>query len=295
MSGFINNPSTLIPYVRGLLIKALNAEPQDGLGQFIETQSSTQRFEDFAVPGAPPMLRETIGDIQTAGMTDGSIRITPGEFLTKIVVKKADVEDDQLGLIQRRVRDVAQGAWRQRRMEIFRALQDTVTTWVDGAAYFADSHPARGLGAAYDNNLGGSGTTTANVITDLAAVRTALRTFQDEAGQPFNEDVGTIGIIVPPALEQPIRTAIGPGQVSGTNTVFAEGAKFVVVVDGRLTDVNDWYAFNLSGGQKPFVFVDRVGLEMEAFYKDFIWEFPFRARNRATLVHPQLGVRVVNS
>jgi hypothetical protein len=33
---------------------------------------------------------------------------------------------------------------------------------------------------------------------------------------------------------------------------------------------------------------------MGEFYKDFVWEYSFRARNRAAMVHPQLGVRINN-
>jgi phage major head subunit gpT-like protein len=294
MSGFLNNPSTLTPFVRGTLIKALNAEPRDDLGLFCRMQASTQRYEDFAVVGAAPMLREVVGDIQTEGMADATQRIEPAVFSTKIIVKKEDLEDDQIGALEQRVRDVAQGAWRQRRAEVLRAITAN-PTWVDGTAYFADSRPARGRGAAYDNNLAGAGTTTANVITDLIAGTTALRTFQDESGQPFNEDMSTIGIIAPPGLEQPINQALMVGQVGGTNNVFTQLRKWVVVTDARIADANDWYMFVLSGSQKPVVFVDRVSLEMSDHYEDFKWSFSFRARNRAQLVHPPLGVRIVNT
>lgn len=293
MSGFLNNPSTLTPFIRGELIKALNTEPQDALGSFVATVGSQQRFEDFAVIGQAPILREVIGEPQTEGLTDATFRITPAEFTAKMLVKQSDVEDDQLGALLMRIREVASGAWRQRRAEIFRSLTANAN-WIDGAAFFADARPARGRGAAYDNNLAGSGTTTANIITDLAAGLTALRRFQDEQGQPFNEDLTQIGIIAPPDLETPLAQALQTGQVSGTNQIFTQLRRWTVVTDARLTDANDWYMFNLSHAQKPFLFVDRVGLEMTDVYEDFMWRFSFRARNRASLVHPQLGVRIVN-
>jgi phage major head subunit gpT-like protein len=290
---FINHPSLLTPFVKGLLTKALESEPQDGLTQFIQTDNSTQRFEDYTVVGAAPILREYVGDIRTEGMTDAQIRITPGLFRTKIIVKKEDLEDDQLGAIRQRVSDIARGAWRQRRIELIGAVTGNAAWPVDNTAFFADARPARGLGAAYDNNLAGSGTTAANIGGDLQTAIAALSTFQDEQGQPFNEDASTIGILAPPSLKVPFMQVLGNGQVSGTNQVFGGMARFVPVFDGRLTG-NTWYAFNLSGAQKPILFVDRVGLEMGEFYKDFVWEYSFRARNRAAMVHPQLGVRINN-
>lgn len=293
MSGFLNNPSTLVPFIKGELIRALNSEPQDALGSFVQTVNSTQRFEDFGVVGQAPVLREVIGDPQTEGLTDATLRVQPAIFTTDMTVKQEDIEDGQLGALMQRIRDVAAGAWRQRRGEIFRALIAN-GTWIDGAAYFADARPARGRGAAYDNNLAGTGTTTANIIADLATGLSTLRRMQDEQGLPFNEDLTRIGIVAPPELETPLAQALQSGQVSGTNQIFTSLRNWTVVTDARLTDANDWYMFNLGHSQKPFLFVDRVGLEMVDKYEKFVWSFTFRARNRASLVHPQLGVRIVN-
>lgn len=153
----------------------------------------------------------------------------------------------------------------------------------DGAAFFADSHTARGSSGAQDNLLAGTGTSEAQFKTDLATAIAKMRRFKKENGEPFfgTGNLGRLLIVVPPELEFTALSVVAPvngNNVSGADTVMRGWAD--VKVASRLTDANDWYLFSVLPGRKPMRFLyelpmslDYIGEDSETAIRDRMLEW----------------------
>ena len=133
----------------------------------------------------------------------------------------------------------------------------------DGVAMFHDAHPARkDEGGTQDNKLAITGTTTANIQTDLALALQAMLGFVDEAGEPFHGDGEPLQLLVVCAnnLLRNMREALNATIISSTSNVNAGMA--ALYSSSRIT-ASDWYLFRING-PKPFICQEEQPVMFEA-------------------------------
>lgn len=128
----------------------------------------------------------------------------------------------------------------------------TISACYDGGAFFSATHPALGNSGAQSNLLSGGGVTSAQMKVDFNAAIAAFRGMKDTQGAPINDGLDLdLVAVVPPALESAAREFLGADILSNTTNVDKSRAKYIV--DARLTDLTDWYLFNLADpGTMPF-------------------------------------------
>lgn len=301
------NPTLLEAAVRGLLIKTMAQTA--GAGRYVNALatyfSSQRRSEVFAWIGEAPRMRELGADREIIfdGMSDASYTLAADTWAAGIVVKKEDIEDDELGALRMRIMQLASVAALNPDRLVLQALIDGITnTCYDGAAFFSDSHPARGGAPAQDNLYTGTGTSTAQVSADYAGALAQMTSLVAENGEPyFPGDLTELTIVAGPAMRKPLKEALGAELISNTSNVSVDGINNKILISSRCPD-NDWYMLHTGGPVKPLIFLDRVAVKMTAQEDDsdngFEREqhrFKVRARHTAGYAHWQDAIKINNS
>ena len=295
-------PTALEKGVRAEFLTALNGAGPSLVDKFATVISSNSNNEKYGWLGESPQMTELVDELTISSLSDTSYSLTNSVWASGINVKRSDLADEQFGGIAMRIRQMAVKAARHPSKLIIDALVNgTTNTGHDGSAFFSNSHTARGASGVSDNLLSGAGTSTANVQSDLQEAVQALLSYKDEAGDPFSEELTSVGIIAPPNLMQPIREATQAPIISNTSNVGYSGINFEVHFSGRLSDTDDWYVLNLSNPLRPLIFQDREPLELvalegesDAGFMREVYTYKARARYAVGYSHFALACKVVN-
>ncbi len=273
----------------------------------LETQSDVE-IESYNWFGTVPLMQNvTHGTVELAGLRPDNFSLTNQEFQSAIEVERAALERDRLGIITPRIADLGREAARHPGQLIFEHVRDNDNAF-DASAFFADTRVI-GDSANIDNNLAGTGTTIAQLQTDLATAKGQMRLFQDDKGRPMNLAGNTI--MVPAQLDdlmwQALNRSAGDGVNAPIQPVNPSGvysaSGYNVVVNPYLTDVDDWFLFHVGPGVlKPFIFQtekrpvlesdtnpnDRVTIQARTFV------YSVYGRYQTGMTDPRLGVRTTN-
>lgn len=235
--------------------KAYNEAKQPELMVIATTVNSNSASEKYGWLGDMPQLREWIGDRQVKSAEDHDYTIVNKDFEGTVSVDRNEIMDDQMGIIRPRIQTLAMRA-REHPMILLSDLIINGTTGLsyDGVAFFADTH------ASGDNLLAGTGTTEAQILADLSTVRSTMMRFTDDNGEPLGLVPDTV--VCPPELEVTFMkimqsTTFITASAQGVTNVWAGSIKRVIV-NHRLSDVNDWYAFAADLPLKPLIYQDRM-------------------------------------
>lgn len=118
---------------------------------------STTRVTDYGWLGSFPMLREWVGDRVVHALKAGQYSIANKEFEATVEVKRADVDDDNLGVYAPLFQQLGQNAALHPEMLIYALLKLGFNTkCFDGQYFFDSDHEV--AGASVGNTGGGSGT-----------------------------------------------------------------------------------------------------------------------------------------
>ena len=93
-----------------------------------------------------------------------------------------------------------------------------------------------------------------------------LMTFTDDQGDPVNNDLSGLVLVVPYNMLWITREAVNASIISTTSNVMQGVAD--VVAWPWLTDTDTWYLLKTDGVIKPFIFQDREPLEFTSLEKD---------------------------
>ena len=227
--------------------------------------SSQQETEKYRFAGMSPALRQWVGERQAKRIREFSQDTPNVKYEATLEVFNEEIRWDRTGQVQRRIDDLASRAAKHWGALMTSLLEDNNAAY-DGTAYFSDSH-TNDDGATVDN------ITTTNASDDEAPTAAemeaaildmieAMMGFQDDAGEPVNEDLSSILVMVPPKYASAAASAISnpiivDGSASRTNVLTNAMGEFSVrkVVNPRLTSTNDYiYAFRVDGqgGMGPF-------------------------------------------
>lgn len=291
------NPELVGAEVRDELVAGMSVETSDDiLSEFVTMVGSNKASETYVFAGDTPALEAFDDEIAIKSLSGSSQNLVNEEKGAGIEIKKSELEDDQTGIIRLRVGEFSLEQQDDRRRTCLRALNGNGSGY-DGVAFFHDTHPARGSAPAQDNNLAGSGTTTAQVLDDLNLALARLLSLIDEGGRMVNKSLTKVGVIVHPDLRRPILEAIGSNLIGNTSNVSVQGLQWKIAFAAELNDRTDINVFNLSRRLKPILLQSRITGEIEEEYvkKSASYKWYLRVRNAAMLTRYQLGVRIVNA
>ena len=264
----IATPTQLEKGLKGIFFSEAASVPPSLVDNVATLVTSQADSEKYAWIGESPQMEEIIDEVKFVSLSDTGYTITNKEYAAGIAVRSRDVKNDQTGGIAARTRQLASVAQRHVNKLLINALiNGTTNLGYDGVAMFSDTHTARDQQAStQDNLLAGSGTSTANVQTDINAGIAAILNFLAENNEPYTEEINRIAIIAPPALRKPIIEAVQAGIISQTDNVQVDGISWYLHFSGRLTstDVNDWYMLDVGGPVRPLVYQLREGVRFEA-------------------------------
>jgi phage major head subunit gpT-like protein len=219
---------------------------------------STHKQELHQWLGRVPQMIEWI-DVKNVKVLRGmGMTITNKDFEATIAVDRNDIEDDMLGMYQPRIRELSvRAALHPDKLLSLKRQAGTTDLCYDGKAFYSDTH-VEGDSGTNDNLLGGTGTTSSALATDFRTARATLMGFKDDQGEPFIEPAMITGasgaqwmITCPPGLYGSFEELQKAVLLSNTTNVLVNS--FTLIVDNRLTDVNDWYLDYIGGIIKPFI------------------------------------------
>jgi len=102
------------------------------------------------------------------------------------------------------------------------------------------------------NLLTGTGTTLAQLETDIEAAEAAMLSFLDDTGEPWNEGEVKIGIVCNPSLKAKFEKLNTLDQINNSSNGM-KGRISHITYSARLSDVDDWYLGDISDGMKPII------------------------------------------
>lgn len=231
---------------------AQNADPWQRLVMEVPSTTLTETYEWL---GSVPKMAEWIDERKIGDLSEETFSLTNKHYEATVAVDRNALDDNRLGMILPRVRQLGMEAARYpRELVMDTIIAGTSLTGYDGKALFADDHTGG------DNLLVGAGTSVANIQSDLAEAFGAMREFQDDRGRPLNLTPDLV--VVPAELEFPMREALNAA-IIGTNTNVYQGICDILVAP-ELTDANDWYVFNTRGAMKALIYQVRKAPEFVA-------------------------------
>jgi phage major head subunit gpT-like protein len=260
---------------------------------------STGAYEKMGWLGAMPAVQEWVGTMAASELADYDYTVRNRDWYASVPVNQNDLDDDQTATIQAIPDYLVQRILTHPEKLMMELITGgTSGLAYDGVAFFSNASGARTI----DNLLAGSGTTLAQLSTDLNAALVAMAGFTDDKGEILNIK-GNL-IVCPMALENNFKRLVqsaGDPTVTGGNTFNPYAGRFTVIGDARLdaSDVNDWYLFATNEIVKPFVFSMRKTAEPRFFQPDNgltkQWIASSDYRGNAAYGIPHLAVKTVNS
>lgn len=266
--GIISNNLLLEKGLRAEFLKAFNngESPQDVMGMIMETTSNSDS-EKYGWLGEVAQLTEWKDERTLRGLKDFDFTIENVDYESTLKVNKNVMDDDQLGAVKIRIRDLAARAKTHSRKLFFDKIAvGTVDLGYDGVPFFSNSHPESG--SNQDNLLGWSASgavpTTAEFSTAFKAARAAMRGFVDDQGEPRNEGDMKLKVVCGTALESAVEETLNATIIDSTTNALKGAA--TKLVTGRLSGL-DWYLLDESGEIKPFVLQKRSPIKFESMEK----------------------------
>ena len=233
--------------------------------------NSTREDEKHEWLGQATQMSLFKGSRKSSLITSTGYTITNKVYDGSHNIDRDDYERNDSGSMARRLSQIVDVAMNFPNLLLSELIENgtsaTLGLCYDGAAFYSNSHPARKDSGTQDNLLAGTGTTVAQISADIASSLTALRTVKAENGEPFHNN-GDLAMcfMVPPAIEVNFKTAVEATVISNTSNQLVGIGE--VVVNPRLTDVNDWYTFCKSPGSESLIFQIEQNVEFDTTMED---------------------------
>jgi phage major head subunit gpT-like protein len=269
MAQLITTPTELRQNVNILFATEMAKQRAPFTADISTVVTSSAAKEMFPYIGDAPQLVDFSDEVEFHPMSKTTYEVESGEFAVAVGIRRTEVEDDMYGSIVQRIRQMATVASRYSEKLMVNALEANGTGY-DGVALFYSGHPVRGEegvtpgAGVQDNLLATSGTSTANIQTDLDAALTVLGTNKAENGEPYCEGFGEIFIAAPWALRRSIKEAVGAAEIGGTTNVVYNDLRVQLIFSGRFSSSTAWYVGVKDVATRGMIFVDRLSPSFSA-------------------------------
>lgn len=257
-------PELLVEGLNALFLTRVSNEEQDIVRLVANVLTTTKRTETFPFLGDAPSFRKWVTRRKSTVLSTATYSMTVDDWESSLDIDMRDLQDEQIPMLADKVGEMADKASRHRiQLIVEEMVNATTTVGYDGVSFFNDAHPARGnQTATQDNNLAASGTTVANLQADYDAAHVAMSRFVDEEGEVYHGNVRPDFLVVaPPELFRNWSTVLfnttQPNN-DGQNVYRGQGD---LATTARLTDTADFYMLKVNGTIRPFIFLERQGIQ----------------------------------
>lgn len=224
------------------------------------TLNSTNAAEIYPTLGKIPTLREWVGDRVANDLTIYDFMIKNKAYEGTVRVPRPAIEDDSFGIYSNMSTMLGDAAARFPDKLVFALLESGWTaTCYDGATFFSTTHPYAG---GTQSNKG----TTAFSSAAYAAARAQMMSLKDDGGELLG--ITPSLLMVPPGLEEAARLVLNAQFVPNTAGTATQSniwnGSAHLVVNPRLTDVNDWYLIDDTKPIMPIIWQTRKAPQLVA-------------------------------
>lgn len=288
MNIFFSGLKSLFDSAAGVVEKEIK------LADFCSIESSTGAADIYRVFERFGGLREWVGARKLNNIKSSALTVVNRDFEDNMVIRRNDIEDDQLGGYRRQIQEMGRAAaliWYE--LATAALAGGKTAKWADGKPFFSsdrkyDKSPINNLFALELN------------ADNYAAVRVAMRQYKDGTGRPGRVRPDTL--FVGPENEKTAREILDntavmaikseSGEVSTVGNVWAGSAKLVVLDElGK-----EWFLADCSRPVKPVLVQQRRKPELVAkdrpdddrAFLENEYVYGVSARGAAALSYPHL-------
>lgn len=246
--------------------------------------NSNQESETYAWLGQAPQMREWVGGRLTRGLREFGLTIVNKKYEATLEIPVDWMRRDKTGQIQIRINEMAQRAqahWAKLLTDLIVAGETTAC--YDGQ-YFFDTDHVEGDSGTGNNDISYNVTTTTSPTASemeaaIMSAVTAMHGFKDDVGEPINEDMSSLLVMVPvpfmgaaaAALKNPVIT---DGTGARTNLLTNIGGySFQLAVNPRLTWTEKFAIFRTDGAASPLIRQEEEGIRISAIAEQSEEEF----------------------
>lgn len=260
------SPEALERGLRLTLMQRGGLQSADYVTRLAYSMMSDRVDEKHEWLGQPPQMSLFEGSRKFTALTATGYTITNKVYDASVRVSRDDLRRNQSGSIKRRVDELADVAMSfpdsHLTTTIINGTDATLGLCYDGTAFYGNSHTERAdEGGTQDNLLAGTGSTVAQIQADISASISALRLVKAENGEPFHDAGLELCFMIPPGIETNFKTAVNATIVSNTSNQLVGIGE--VIVNNRLSDVNDWYTFVKGAGKESLIFQTDQNIETD--------------------------------
>lgn len=236
--------------------------------------ASTSNKETYVWPGFTPRPREFLNSRQFVGMRDFTYDVTNKEYELSMIINRTHWEDDQTGLINARMAEMA-GVYSEYKDYLFATLLQAANATggeaFDGTVFHHTDHSAGTTVQTNDNDKGHDITATGQVtgteaLATIAIARAGFLAMVDDMGRPMNSQAAMkVRAIVTPLHERGYVEALNATLIDSGNTnvvgpKWLEGVDVLPHIAAATTEV---YFSAVGGDRMPFIHQQRMPLEVK--------------------------------
>jgi len=234
---------------------------------------STSDSEDYSWLGAVPKIREFLAERRAKSLANFNYNLKNQTWENTIGVKRSDLEDNKLGMLRTRIRQLAQEAVRYKEEKVMSFLTSALGSdaapylCYDGTGLIDTAHTATSEeGGATQSNRAG----TALAIATLWTAIGAMRGFKDDTGRILGMVPDTL--LVEPCLEQTAFELLEPISASAQSAALKH-LNIEPVVSSYLystaTAANgNWFLLDSQSEVKGVILQERTSVEFGSLEKD---------------------------
>jgi len=245
-------------------VKAFNnsEDPSDVMPFIMETTSNSDK-ENYGWLGQSPSMSEWVDERKLKSLEEFDYEIVNRDYEATLSISRNEIADDQLGNVKVRIDDLARKARIHPRKLFIEALKaGTTQLCYDGQPMFSASH-TEGKSGTQSNLLTGTGTTLAQLETDIETAEAEMLSYKDDTGEPWNEGDVKLGIVCHPKMKAKFNKLNTLEQINNSSNSM-KGRISQITYSSRLDDETDWYLGDVSDGMKPFIKQKRQDPKFEA-------------------------------
>jgi phage major head subunit gpT-like protein len=261
-----------LPGIRSEFFNRFDAVPKyfTDLATRIESKTDTEKHRWM---GNIAGMREWGTGRKAVGVFKEAYDVENMKYEITLEIDRDEIDDDQTGQIRIRIGQMAERAAQHKDACINDLLVNGASSGYeayDGSLFFAADHES-GKSGAQDNTMAPTAVdadnpTTAEFRTALGAGIARLLGFVDDQAEPMSLDASGLVCIVPPTMLITALEAINATLIGSTTNVLQGAAR--VIAFPRLTNASMWYLLKTNVAVRPFIFQDRMPIELNALERE---------------------------
>lgn len=261
-------PNHLVVGARTGFLTALEAAPKQDWMKVAEKFSMDAKTQKLVDLGAAPMPTQNKGRTQVQSFIEKTKDITPIDWDITVGISYNDVQDDQTGNLERRVRSAGDNFQKHINKHVFEVLNagdgQTYGACYDGQDFFDSDHVDKG--ASYTTAQDNEGALALS-LDNFETTRVAAMGFRDDQGEftDYNYNL----LVVPPALENlAAQICLNPQAYDIANREINPYAGSTNMIVSPYLDSTAWFLIAANEAVKPLILAMREEPNLQSSWFD---------------------------